>query len=355
MLSALQTGRCMSLLPEKAGILSPQRCFGDMGRLTVAVLLLLCLFACGDKPGTDAGNTIILRAGHTTNVDEPYHQGLLEMARIVRERTDGRVEIHIYPSMQLGGEKAMLEGLLLGAIDIVVTANGPVTNFVPGMGVLDLPFLFRSREHMYSVLDGEVGDVLAERLEARGFKLLAFYEAGVRHIMTADKPVNSMDDLAGLKMRTMQVPAHIASFNAYGANAVAVDYSELYGGLQTGLVDGAEAANTNYSNKKFYEVAPHWAQLGWVMLTADLLMSKKRFESLPPDVQTILAEAAVASAEHERRLYAESDNSLLETLRRQGVMVTYPDPAPFREASQQVYEQFITSEDDRALLEAILE
>ena len=314
----------------------------------------LCLSACSSDSVLVSDDTIILRAGHTTNVNEPYHLGLMEMARIVHEETGGRVEIRIYPSMQLGGEKAMIEGLLLGALDIVVTANGSVTNFVPGMGVLDLPFLFRSREHMYSVLDGDVGDQLAQRLEARGFRLLAFYEAGVRHIMTSDKPVHSIKDLKGLKMRTMPVPAHIASFNAYGANAVAVDYGELYGGLQTGLVDGAEAANTNYSNKKFYEVAPHWAQLGWVMLTADLLMSDKRFKSLPPDVQLVLADAALRSAHFERRLYAESDNSLLEILKDQGVSVTYPDPAPFREASKAVYEEFITSEADRALLEDIL-
>lgn len=314
------------------------------------------LAACGGESDLNPGDDhIILRAGHTTNVDEPYHLGLLEMARIVREESNGRIELRIYPSMQLGGEKAMIEGLLLGAIDIVVTANGSVTNFVPGMGVLDLPFLFRSREHMYSVLDGAVGDQLADRLAERGFHLLAFYEAGVRHIMTSERAVNSIDDLSGLKMRTMPVPAHIASFNAFGANAVAVDYGELYGGLQTGLVDGAEAANTNYQNKKFYEVAPNWAQLGWVMLTADLLMSQKRFAALPPDVQEILTRAARQSALLERRLYADSDNSLLETLQRQGVNVTYPDPAPFREASRTVYDEFVTSEEDRRLLEAILQ
>ena len=204
------------------------------------------------------------------------------------------------------------------------------------------------------MLDGAVGDELAKRLEARGFHLLAFYEAGVRHIMTADKPVHSIDDLRGLKMRTMPVPAHIASFNAYGANAVAVDYSELYtAACRPGLVDGAEAANTNYSNKKFYEVAPYWAQLGWVMLTADLLMSDERFRALPADVQQILSEAALESAHYERRLYAESDNSLLDALEQKGVSVTYPDPAPFREASKTIYEAFITSDEDRALLRTI--
>ncbi len=315
----------------------------------------LTVSGCAPDSGDDAAvGKIILKAGHSTNVDEPYHQGLLEMARLVDERSDGRVEIQIYPSMQLGSERAMIEGLLLGTLDMVVTANGSVTNFVPAMGILDLPFLFRNRDHLYSVMDGDVGNVLRMSLEERGFHLLGFYEAGVRHIMTSNQPVNSIGDLAGLKIRTMPVPAHIASFNAYGANAVAVDYGELYGGLQTGLIDGAEAANTNYSNKKFYEVAPHWAQLGWVMLAADLMMSEQRFHSLPQDVQDILTEAGKQSALLERRLYAESDNSLLEVLESKGVKVTYPDPAPFREASQAVYDEFVTSETDRALLEAIL-
>lgn len=167
--------------------------------LQFSLAACLCLSAC--SPGSElvTDDTIVLRAGHTTNVNEPYHLGLMEMARIVHEESGGRVEIRIYPSMQLGGEKAMIEGLLLGALDIVVTANGSVTNFVPGMGVLDLPFLFRSREHMYTTLDGDVGDQLAQRLEARGFHLLAFYEAGVRHIMTSDKPVNSINDLSTLR------------------------------------------------------------------------------------------------------------------------------------------------------------
>ena len=320
----------------------------------LALIVLFGLGACDSNDGPPA-ERIVLRAGHTTNVSEPYHLALEEMARIVAEETGGQVEIRIYPSMQLGGEKAMLEGMLLGAVDIVVTANGPVTNFVPAMGILDLPFLFDSREHMYSVLDGEVGQALAGELERRGLHLLAFYEAGVRHIMTSETAIHSIDDLAGLKMRTMQVPAHIASFNAFGANAVAVDYSELYGGLQTGLVDGAEAANTNYSNKKFYEVAPYWAQLGWVILTADLLMSKERFDSLPADVQAVLTDAAIRSAHYERRLYAESDNRLLDTLAARGVTITHPDPEPFREASKTVYDAFVTSPEERALLEAILE
>ena len=324
--------------------------------IAAAIVILLAIVFLSDEPGSPStqDEKIILKAGHPANANEPYHLGLVEMARIVNEKSNGKVEIRIYPAMQLGSEKAMIEGLLLGTMDIVVTANGSLTNFVPQLGILDLPFLFRDRDHMYRVMDGPVGRALEHSMEERGFHLLGFYDAGVRHIMTSNKPINAYEDLEGLKIRTMPVPAHIASFNAFGANAVAVDYGELYGGLQTGLIDGAEAANTNYNLKKFYEVAPHWAQIGWVILAADAIMSEKKFRSLPQDIQEILTEAGRQSAVLERQVYADSDNSLLSVLQSKGVKVTYPNPAPFREASKKVYDSFVTSDKDRELLNAIL-
>jgi len=299
--------------------------------------------------------TIVLKAGHSANEDEPYHIGLTEFAKIVNEKSEGKVEIQIFPNNQLGNEKEMVEGLLLGTVDITVPSNGVVTNFVSKLGVFDLPFLFRDREHMYKVMDGEVGQTLNNAMREKGFHLLGFYEAGIRHIMTREKPINSYEDLAGMKIRTMGVPAHIASFNAFGANATPLAYSELYGALQSGLVDGAEAANTNYNSKKFYEVAPHWAQIGWTALVADLIMSAKKFDSLPADIQDILSEAGLSSATAERAAYSKSDNSLLESLKEKGVIVTTPDPAPFREASQAVYDEFIQSEEDSKLLQMIIE
>jgi len=324
--------------------------------VAAVVIIALAYFLFSDRPPGPSTPTdkIVLRVGHTANADEPYHLGLLEMARIVSEKSNGRVDIQIYPAMQLGNERAMIEGLLLGTIDIVVTANGSAMNFVPQLGILDLPFLFRDRAHLYRVLDGPVGQELAKSMEERGFHLLSFYEAGVRHLMTSEKPINSYEDLAGLKIRTMPVPTHIASFNAFGANAVAVDYGELYGGLQTGLIDGAEAANTNYDLKKFYEVAPHWAQIGWLIMVADVIMSEKKYRSLPPDIQEILTDAGRQSAVFERKVYADSDNKLLPMLQSKGVRVTYPDPAPFREVSKTVYDEFVTTDKNRELLNAIL-
>ena len=323
--------------------------------LTAALFVLVAsfLFSARQLAPPTISETFVLRAGHPANADEPYQLGLEEMARIVKEQTNGRVEIQIYPASQLGSEKAMVEGLLLGTIDIVVAANVYVTNFVPQLGILDLPFLFRDRAHMYGVLDGPVGQELEKSMEERGFYSLGFYDAGVRHIMTSTKPIDAYEDLEGLTIRTVPNPAHIASFNAFGAIAVAVDYGELYASLQTGLVDGAEAANTNYNLKKFYEVAPNWAQVGWAILAADLIMSAERFHSLPADIQDILTSAGQRSTILERQAYADSDNSLLSVLQRKGVKITYPDTVPFREASKTVYDEFITTDKGRELLNAI--
>lgn len=294
-----------------------------------------------------------MRAGHSANASEPYHAGLTELARLVEERSGGDLTLRIFPDNQLGNEKEMIEGLLLGTLDIAVTANGTATNFAPRMGILDLPFLFRDREHMYDVLDGEVGSELARSMQQRGLRLLTYYEAGVRHIMTREQAIHSLDDLKGLKIRTMGVPAHVATFNAFGANAVALAYSELYGALQTGVVDGAEAANTNYELRKFYEVAPYWAQIGWVVLVADVMMSERRFQALPDSLQQILLEAAAESALFERRAYAQSDDSRLDNLKRSGITITYPDAGKFREATGPVYDEFVRSADERRMLESI--
>ena len=301
----------------------------------VAVALVLPWLPRQDAPPVT--DTLVLRAGHTASTDEPYHLGLLTFAEIVAQRSGGRVRVEVYPASQLGSERMMIEGLLLGTLDIVVTANGSATGFVPLLGVLDRPYLFRDRTHLYDVLDGDVGEALAQEARRRGFRILGFLDAGVRHIMTRARPVERYEDLAGLKIRTMPVPAHLASFEAFGAQAVAINYGEVYGSLQTGLIDGAEAANTNYTRQKFHEVAPYWAQVGWITLVANMMMSETAFRALPADIQAILVDAGEQAARHERELYRQSDESLLAHIASLGVNITYPDPVPFRAAADRLH------------------
>ena len=295
---------------------------------------------------------IVLKAGHSQNAGEPMDRALHMMREHVEAATEGKVTIEIFPNMQLGGEVEMIKQVLTGSLDITSPSNAPLTNFVPALKIFDMPFLFRDEAHMIKVLRGPVLQDIAEIVATSGIRLLGVFNVGVRHIMS-NKPVRTMDDLKGLKIRTMQSKYHMAAFNAFGANATPISYAELYSSLQTGVVDGAEAANTNYFEKKFYEVAPYWGQVGWTILTAPLIMSEKKFASLPSDVQQALLEGGNIAAVWEQDYYASVDQGRLDDVRNAGVSITKLDIAPFQKASEKVYAEFLTTDDERRILKMI--
>ncbi len=320
---------------------------------TAIAALLAALGALAAGPVLAAAE-IVLKAGHSQNAGEPMDLALKMMKEHLEEATNGKATIEVFPNMQLGGEVEMIKQVLTGSLDITSPSNAPLTNFVPELKIFDMPFLFRSEDHMLKVLRGPVLGDINEIVSKRGIRLLGVYNVGVRHIMSKE-PVESFDDLAGLKIRTMQSKYHMAAFNAFGANATPISYAELYSSLQTGVVDGAEAANTNYYEKKFYEVAPYWSQVGWTILTAPIIMSEKKFSSLPEDVQEALLEGGHKAAVWEQDYYASVDKRRLQDLEKVGVKIRVLDTAPFHEAAKKVYAEFLTSEDEKRLLKAIQE
>ena len=295
---------------------------------------------------------IVLRAGHTNAAGEPQDQGLKILKAKLEAATKGKATVEIFANGVLGNELQLIEGVALGTLDMVVPSNAAFTNFVAEMRVFDMPFLFRDMAHMDKVVAGAAFDELKAPAQKKGFRLLGIYSSGIRHIMTRE-PVTKIEDLKGRKIRTMQNPIHLEAFKAFGANATPMAYNELYGALQTGVVDGAEAANTNYSAQKFYEVAKNWALVGWLNLTAPVVISEKKFLSLPADVQAALVRAGLESAVEERAIVVKTDLPLLEGVKARGVNVTLPDPEPFRQAAKPVYAKFLTSALDRKILALI--
>jgi len=322
-------------------------------RLLTACVLVAVL---GGSIGASvvAAAEFVLKAGHSAAATEPYQVGFEYFKKRVEELTKGRVEVQIFPNRALGNERDMIEGLLLGTVHITVPSNAVMAGFVPETKVFDLPFLFQDRKHMYAAMDGRVSQDLGEKMQAKDFRLLAYYEAGIRHIMTNRKSITKFDDLKGLKIRTMENPVHLDAFRAMGASPLPMAYGEVYTALQQGVIDGAEAANTNYEAQKFYEVAPNWAMVAWTTLISDMIMGEKFFQSLPPDVQKAIIQAAQESAKVEREAYAKSEDVALAALKAKGVKITSPDPEPFRKAAQAVYAKFGGPE-DQARLKKILE
>ena len=318
--------------------------------LATAISAVSLAGAIFNVPATAAD--IVLKAGHSQNSGEPMDLGLKMISEHVSKATGGKAEIQIFPNMQLGGEVEMIKQVLTGSLDITSPSNAPLTNFVPELKIFDMPFLFRDEGHMIKVLRGPVLQDINKIVSKSGIRLLGVYNVGVRHIMSK-KPVKSIEDLKGLKIRTMQSKYHMAAFNAFGANATPISYAELYSSLQSGVVDGAEAANTNYFGKKFYEVAPYWGQVGWTILTAPIIMSEKKFSSLPADVQNALLEGGNKAAAWEQDHYAAIDKKRLGMLKEKGVKVSKLDTAPFQKAAAKVHAEFLKSDDEKRILKMI--
>lgn len=295
-----------------------------------------------------------LRFAHFSVEDDPNHRAATELAEMVAAATDGEVKIAISPNSQLGGEVDVVEGILLGTIDMAPPSAAVLANWVPEMNVLNMPFVFRDWDHYQSVLNGQIYDELSAAAAPKGLRLLGFMTSGPRHIMTSSA-VNSMEDLAGRKIRTVQNPVHVATFNAFGANATAIAYPEVYSALQSGVVDGADAANTNYFTAKFYEVAPFWAQVSWLFYTNPIVISEAKFQSFDAETQQALLEAGRKVGQTQQADWRTSDDKLLTDLTANGVTVTTPDPAPFRAAAEAIYAEFLTTDEQKRLMALITE
>ena len=208
---------------------------------------------------------------------------------------------------------------------------------------------------MYSVLDSdEIGMSYSGDCEEKGFHLMGFLDLGTRHIMTTQKTINSIEDLKNLKIRTMENQVQLDSFTAFGASPLPMAYGELYTALQQNIIDGAEAANTNYYSKKFYEAAPHWAMVGWTNDLGICVVAKNFYDSLSDEHKQIIDECTKEMIDKERELYTASEDECLELLKGEGIEITEPDREPFIEAAQSVYDQWGDKVGGRDKIDAIV-
>jgi tripartite ATP-independent transporter DctP family solute receptor len=309
-------------------------------RTTLTLLPVFFLALTWMSVGWSQDKPVILKLGHAVAPVHPYHLGALKFAELVAQRTGNKVKIEVYPSTQLGNERDMIEGLQLGTIDLVVTSTGPVGGFVPKMFVVDLPFLFRDRQHAYRVLDGPIGQQLLGALSAKGIKGLAFWENGFRHITNNVRPIEKPEDLKGIKIRTMENKVHLASFRAFGASPTPMAWSEVYTALQQKIIDGQENPIAIIHDHKLFEVQKYLALTGHFYSPSLLLISAKTFEALPQSVRKIMIDTAAECATYERNLLRDSEAKQLAELKAKGMQVTIPKKKPFQDAAAPVYREF---------------
>jgi tripartite ATP-independent transporter DctP family solute receptor len=236
------------------------------------------------------------------------------MGELLNAWTSGRITVKIFHSMQLGGEKEALEQVQVGALEMTRVSVGVVGPIVEDFNAFNLPYFFRSVDHMHKVVDGEIGTDLLNKLEAGGLIGLGYMDAGSRSFYNNVRPIKTLEDLQGLKIRVMQNPIFIEMVNSMGGNGLPIAFNELYTAIQTGVVDGAENNPPSYESGKHYEVAKYYTLTEHLMVPEIFVFSKKVWDGLPPLDKQLILKASALTVERERALWAAREQASLDKL-----------------------------------------
>ncbi|WP_003544138.1 TRAP transporter substrate-binding protein [Desulfotomaculum nigrificans] len=319
----------------------------------VTLILSLIIAGCGSgsKNETAQGNKqdgqkIVMKFAAVNNGTHPAVEALKKVFKPrVEELTRGKVEVQIFDNAQLGGERDVMEQLQLGTVQ--GSYISPVLGSIePKINILDLPFLFKDEQHVDKVLDGPVGEKLLADLPSKGMRCLGYMENGFRVITNSKRPINKLEDLKGLKIRTPEAPVSVAIFKSLGANATPLAFSELYSALQQGVVDGQENAYNTVASSSFFEVQKYVAETNHMWGSYAILVSEKWWQGLPKDVQEAIAQAAKEASKEQRKIFREKTAQSKQTCIDKGMQVTQPDLTEFVKAVQPVYDDMFKQHPD---------
>ena len=295
-----------------------------------------------------------LKLAHEVAVDSTQHLAATRFAELVKERTNGGVEITVYPNSGLGPGPQALNLLRGGSIEIVQSGSTTFNGLVGETAALELPFLFRDAEHAYRVLDGEVGQGVLDKLAPHGVQGLAFLENGWREVTNSRRPVRSHEDIKGLKIRTTPNPFHIQAFQLLGANPVPMAYSELYSALETGAIDAQEHPLPVLWAAKYYEIQKYLTLTHHAYSPLILVMNKRKFDSLPAEYRAILVESARETATYQRDLNAKQVAEIIAGLKEAGMEVIEEiDTTQFRQIVEEPLRKSFAEKYGMDLLSAI--
>lgn len=301
----------------------------------VGLFLLLLLWGCRDLTGP---KTVYL--AHTLPTAHPVHQGMEVFATSLRELSQGDMDVKIFPDGQLGSEREVLELLQIGSIAMTKVSAATMANFAPEYEVLGVPYLFRSKDHMFGVLEGATGKKILDAGSEYLLKGLCFYDAGSRSFYTVERPIKAPDDLKGMKIRVMNHQMSVDMVNAMGGAATPMAYGELYSALEQGVVDGAENNPPSFVTSRHYEIAKYYTLDEHSSVPDVLVIGTQYWSTLSPEQQGWVEEAARRSATAQKVFWRENVAECMETLEAAGVEVFRPEKSLFAESSRTVLEDF---------------
>ncbi|MGL4240293.1 MAG: TRAP transporter substrate-binding protein [Beijerinckiaceae bacterium] len=274
----------------------------------------------------------------------PTVEAVVQMGKKMETATNGRLSVQMFPSMQLGGEKEMIEQAQLGALQYARISVGPMGTLVPDFNVFNLPFVFRDAKHMESVIDGPIGDELLQKLSdhpTSNLVGLCWMNAGLRHVYNSKRPIEKVEDLKGLKIRMMGNPLFVDTMNALGGNGVAMGFDQLINAMQTGVVDGAENNEPSYASGQHYRYAKYYSKTGHLMIPELLVFSRRTWNGLSKDDQALLKKLAREAQLEQRKLWYAREEESLKQMKDAGVIINeVADKKSFQAAVKPVWDKY---------------
>lgn len=313
----------------------------------VTTMSITALAGCGGSGNNDAnansngdsGEKIIIKIGHVVAEDHPYNLGCQKFKELLEDSVDN-VEVHIFANGQLGGERELAESMQLGTLDIAIIP-GVIGNFSDTLGVMDMPYLFESKEHAYAVLDGEIGQQLAENLPTTsGFRLLSYWENGYRNMTDSRRAIYSPEDVVGLTMRVPENSVYQAFFEELGANVVAISFSELYTALSQKTVDGQENPVALIATNKLYETQPYLSLTEHFYGAAHFCVSEKSWQGYSAELQEAIQSATEEARDYEREQMAQLESGYVQQIKDAGTEIIEVDKELFKDAAEKTYARF---------------
>lgn len=329
--------------------------------LLLAVCMVFAFAACGggsnEPASADPEETFTLTIGTTVQDDSATGRALLEVFKpYIEEHSNGRIEVIVQNNSVLGSDREIYEALQLNTVQASQGPLSTLANFDPDFAVCDLPFLFTSKEEAYENLDGEFGDALAATLPQYGMRIIAYGENAFRNISNNQHPVKTAEDLKGLDIRVMESPVNIATYKAMGTNPTPMAFSELYGALQNGTVDGQDNGIVLTYTNKLYEVQPYYTFTHHLYAANAVVVSEEFWQSLPEDLQQVVTEASFEAMKFQRDLNTQLEDELVATMEAAGVTFdTLPDEeiAKLVEATKDVWDLVDVDENIMNMAKAI--
>lgn len=263
----------------------------------------------------------VIKVGHGAAESFHMHRALLKFEELVEAGSGGEIDVQIFPSSQMGPDREMIEGVQTGVLEMAIPPSSFFAGWDPAFAVIELPYMYSSKDVAWKVLNSEAGDGMLARVEKQGLVGLGWLELGVRNVTNNTRPIASPEDLAGIKLRTMKVPAHVATFESLGANPTPMNFGEVYSALQQGVIDGQENPLAIITSQRFYEVQKYLSTTGHVFAVYMPVISQPFFESLSAEHQQLIRDSMAAARTYQAEVITSEDAAQLEQIRAAGVEV----------------------------------